>query len=279
MATDLITISLIGLVAGFIFSMPVAGPISILVASNALKGRLKYCNLLAIGASFADFLYVLVAVYGITHLFAKFKPAIPYILGAGSLFILYMGIKIIRTKFDLEHADEKSKLAGGKGQKGHGALYSGFMINFLNPTIFFGWLISSFIALSFAASLGFDTGGLSARVDQNLEQIENIDGKKTEKPQIPSYLQFDTLKILKKENQNLQKPGRIPHNYNLMISIFYSGFLSVGSILWFLLLTVLLVRFRKKININIINWAVRSMGIILCLFAGFFGYTAVKLLL
>ncbi len=279
MAGDFITISLIGLVAGFIFSMPVAGPISILVTSNALKGRLKYCNLLAIGASFADFLYVLVAVYGITHLFTVYKPVIPYILGAGSLFILYIGIRIIRTKFDPEHAGEESRLAEGRGQKAHGAFYTGFMINFLNPTIFFGWLISSFIALSFAASLGFDTGGLSARVDQNLEQIENIDGSRTEKPQIPSYLQFDTLKILKKEIHAAEKPVKIPPHYNLLISVFYSCFLSVGTILWFLVLTVLLVRFRKKINIGVINWIVRSMGIILCLFAAFFGYTAVKLLL
>jgi threonine/homoserine/homoserine lactone efflux protein len=274
---SLITISIIGLIAGFIFSMPIAGPISILVTSNALKGRLRYCNLLASGASLADFLYVLIAVYGITHLFSAYKEVVPYILGAGAFFVLFVGFKILRTKFDLAHIDEESRLADRQGKKGKGAFYTGFIINFLNPTLFFGWLLSSFIALSFATSLGFDTGGLDTAVDQNLEQIEKIEGISAEKPQIPSYLQFDTLKMLKKEN-HLPKPANLPSKHHLLTSLFYSFFLSAGSLLWFFLLAMLLIKFRKKININILNWSIRSLGIILCLFAIYFGYTAAKML-
>ena len=77
MTVSLISISIIGFIAGFFFSMPIAGPISILVTSNALKGKLKYCNLLALGASFADFIYVLVAVYGITKLFTAYNGVVP----------------------------------------------------------------------------------------------------------------------------------------------------------------------------------------------------------
>ncbi|MCX6334302.1 MAG: LysE family transporter [Bacteroidia bacterium] len=280
MTESLITISIIGLVAGFIFSMPIAGPISILVTSNALKGRIKYCNLLAVGSSVADFLYVIFGVYGITHLFAEYKPVIPYILGAGSVFILFVGIKIIRTKFDTEHINEESIISETHIKAQRGALYTGFMINILNPTLFFGWIVSSFIVLSFAASLGFDTGGLNSMIDQDLSQIEKIDGNLIEKPQLPSYLQFDTLNIMKKQNAAIpNKPVIQPRNFKILVSVFYSVFLSVGSILWFFLLTLLLVRFRKRININVLNWLIRGMGIILCLFAVFFGYSAVKMLL
>lgn len=278
MTSNLITVSIIGLVAGFIFSMPVAGPISILVTSNALKGRLRYCNLLALGASIADLLYILVAVYGITHFITEYKGLIPYILGAGSLFVIYVGIKIILTKFDLEHIDEESSHLNIGAKKQKGAFYTGFMVNILNPTLFFGWLVSSFIALSFAASLGFDTGGLSKAVDKSLGQIEKIDGKLAERPQMPSYLQFDTLKILKKENR-IVKPEIVKANYHLLASIFYSVFLSAGSVLWYLAFAALLVRFRRKININILNWLIRSLGIILCIIGISFGYTALKLLL
>ena len=105
--------------------MPIAGPISILITSNALKGKLKYCNLLAIGSSIADFLYVFVAVYGITHFFTEYKSLIPYILGAGSLFLLFVGIKIIRTKFDPDHIDEDARHAEQKGKRpGKGAFYT-----------------------------------------------------------------------------------------------------------------------------------------------------------
>jgi threonine/homoserine/homoserine lactone efflux protein len=277
MTESLITISIIGLVAGFTFSMPVAGPISIMITSNALKGRLRYCNLLALGASFADFLYILIGVYGISHLFSAYKPVIPYILGAGSVFILYIGIRIIRSKIDLEHIDEDTKGVLIKKPESSGALYTGFMINFLNPTLFFGWLATSFIVLSFAASLGFDTGGLNTVVDESMGQIERIDGKIAEKPQLPSYLQFDTLEILKKENHPLKTEIRPPVSH-LLNSLFYSFFLSAGSILWYFVLAVILIRFRKWINTNVLNWLIRGMGIILCCFAMFFAYTAIKLL-
>ena len=52
MLESILTISIAGLLAGFIFSMPIAGPISILITSNALKGRLRYCNLVNLGASY-----------------------------------------------------------------------------------------------------------------------------------------------------------------------------------------------------------------------------------
>jgi threonine/homoserine/homoserine lactone efflux protein len=274
----LITISIIGLIAGFLFSMPIAGPVSILITSNALKGRLKYCNLITIGAAIADFIYVLIAVYGITNLFSAYKGAIPYILGAGAILVFYVGIRIARAKFDPEHIDEEQRLADKQDNKHKGAIYTGFMLNFLNPTLFFGWLVSSFVALSFAASLGFNTGGLSTVVDQSLDQIQKIEGKTAEMPKIPSYLQFDTLKILKKEN-HVPSTIKVTHYNHFMTSLFYSVFLAAGSILWFFLLTVTLVRFRKKININILNWMIRGMGIMLCLFALYFGYTAVKMLL
>jgi len=277
MTESLITISLIGFIAGFIFSMPIAGPISIMVASNALKGRLRYCNLLTLGAACADFLYVLVVVYGISKLFSTYKWVIPYILGAGAFFIVFVGFKILRTKFDLEHLDEESELANKTRTKGKGGFYTGFMINFLNPTLFFGWLISSFIVLSFAASLGFNTGGLDSVIDENFNQIENIKGKNLERPQIPSYLQFDTLKMLKKESHP-QQSVELTAKFHLLVSLFYAFFLSVGSIVWFFILTIVMIRFRKQINIKILNWIIRSLGILLCIFGIYFAYSAVRML-
>ena len=69
MVESLITMSIAGFLTGFIFSMPIAGPISIMITSNALKGRLRYCNLFNLGASFGDFIYVFIAVFGLTKLY------------------------------------------------------------------------------------------------------------------------------------------------------------------------------------------------------------------
>ena len=73
MGESILTISIAGFLAGFIFSMPIAGPISILITSNALKGRLRYCNLVSIGASIADFAYVFVVFVGSDDSAGDFK--------------------------------------------------------------------------------------------------------------------------------------------------------------------------------------------------------------
>ena len=95
MISPFITIALIGLLAGFIFSMPIAGPISILITSNALSGRLRFCILAALGASFADFVYVFLGVLGLTETYHLYRPYIPYALILGSFFIIAIEIKIL----------------------------------------------------------------------------------------------------------------------------------------------------------------------------------------
>ncbi|HAW59184.1 MAG TPA: hypothetical protein DCX03_09290, partial [Bacteroidales bacterium] len=69
MVSNFVTISIVGLLAGFVFSVPVAGPISILITSNALKGKFWYSLKAAIGASFADFFYVFISMLGLTHFY------------------------------------------------------------------------------------------------------------------------------------------------------------------------------------------------------------------
>jgi threonine/homoserine/homoserine lactone efflux protein len=278
MTESLITISIVGFFVGFIFSMPIAGPISILITSNAFHGRAKYCYQVTAGASIADFIYVFVALFGLTKLYALYKPAIPYILIAGAFFLLFMGYKIFKTKVDIEHLDDQSHLPKKIDKKIKGAFYTGFMINFLNPTLFIGWLTSSFLVISLVSSMGFNMGGLDSMIDQNVNDINNIEGKIIQKPQIPTYLQIDRSNIpdqVKHHNESTQFPKYFP----LIISICYSFFLSLGNIVWFYILVVLISRFRYKINVNIINRIVNYLGIILCLIGIFFAYTAFKMFL
>jgi threonine/homoserine/homoserine lactone efflux protein len=278
MLESLITISLVGLIAGFILSMPIAGPISILITSNALKGRKKYCILATIGASFADFFYVFIAVFGLTKLFTYYKPFIPYLLSAGAIFLIYIGFKIFRTRIDIEHLDDTSHLTEKIKKKERGGFYTGFMLNFLNPTLFLGWLASSFIIISFVSSMGFNTGGLDTMINQNVKEFNTIEGKPTEKQQIPSYLQFKNADAKKIETYK-QECKTYPKYFPLLISLCYAFFLSVGSIIWFYYLTLFLVRFHQRINVNIVNVIINGLGIVLCLFGIFFGYNAIKMFL
>ena len=198
MFESILTISIAGLLAGFILSMPIAGPISILITTSALKGRFRYCNLVSLGASLADFTYVFIAVFGLTKLYTFYKPLIPYIFIVGTLFFLYLGIRIIRTKIDIEHLEDKTHITEKIQKKEKGAFYTGFMINFLNPTLFIGVLTSSFFVISLVSSMGLNTGGLAGKLDQNVKEISSIEGKKIEMPAILSADQFEKTSNHKK---------------------------------------------------------------------------------
>ena len=275
MFESILTISITGLLAGFIFAMPIAGPISILITSNSLKGRLRYSNLVSIGASFADFTYIFIAVFGLTKLYSLYKPVIPYMFTAGSLFFLFLGYKIFNTKLDLEHLEPKSHLAEKIKKKERGGFYTGLMINFLNPTLFIGGLTSSFFVISLIASLGFNTGGLEIKLDQNVKEISSIEGKKIEKPQPISVEQLNKFQIHKNNDQQITKPV-FPSYFHLVISFCYAFFLAIGSIAWFHLLAYLIVKYRQNINIRILRFLIKSLGVVLCFLGLYFGYLAVE---
>ena len=276
MIESIITMSVAGLLAGFIFSMPIAGPISILVTSNALKGRLRYCNLVNLGASFADFTYVFIAVYGLTKLYSFYKPIIPYIFSFGSILLLYLGYRIFKTKIDIEHLEDKSHITEKIKKKEKGAFYTGFMINFFNPTLFIGWLTSSLLVITLLAAMGFHTGGLAVKIDQNAKEISSIDGCKIENSKSLNIQQLEKIQLPKLKNHK-GEPTFFPPHFHLTISICFAFFISVGSIIWFYLLAYLIVRFRKRISINIISVFIKGLGVILCSFGLYFGYQAVRM--
>lgn len=273
MIESILTISITGLLAGFIFAMPIAGPISILITSNALGGRLRYCNLVSLGASFADFTFVFIAVFGLTKLYSLLTPVIPYIFAAGSIFLMYLGYKIIRTKIDIEHPKDGSHLVDKIRQKERGAFYTGLMINFLNPTLFIGALTSSFFVISLIASLGLNTGGLATEIDNNLKEINKIGDNNKDSSKTLSLEHFNKIQT-DARNGIKEEQTRFPSYFHLVISLFYSFFLALGSLIWFNLLALVIVRFRQRINIKLLSSIVQSLGFLLCLLGVYFGYLA-----
>jgi threonine/homoserine/homoserine lactone efflux protein len=278
MIESLITISVAGFLAGFIFSMPIAGPISILITSNALKGRLRYCLLVSIGSFIADFAYVFIAVFGLTKLYSFYKPAIPYIFAVGSVFFSYLGYRIIMTKLDIESLEDNSPLTKKIQKKGKGAFFTGFMINFLNPTLFLGMLTSSFFVISLIASMGLPTGGLAGRIDQNVKEISNIEGKRIDSSKVLTIKKFNDFQK-RNGKEPRQDQTRYPSYFHLIISICYAFFISLGSIIWLYLLSFIIVRFRQRINIKYLSAFVKSLGVVLCLFGLFFCFLSAKMFL
>jgi len=278
MLESILTMSIAGLLTGFICSMPIAGPIGILITSNAFKGRQRYCNIVNIGASCADFIYVFIAVFGLSKLYSFYKPIIPYIFGFGAVLLIFLGFKILKTKIDIEHLEDKSHLSDKIKKKEKGAFYTGFMINLLNPTLLIGWFTSSLFAISLVAALGFQTGGMAVKINQNVKELNNIENVRIEQPDSLSFDKLNTINI-RNNRSNRDEPLKFPKHFHLAISICFAFFISIGSIIWFYILTSLITRFRQTINIKVVNKIIHSLGIILCFIGAYFGFLATRMFL
>jgi len=259
-----ITIIIIGFVAGFILSIPVAGPINILITSNALLGKLPYCVKVAIGAAIIEFFYVLIIVFGIVTLYEVYKPFVPYILIVGSIILIIVGIRVMRTKFDLTHINLKEIVRDRIANKG--GLLTGILINITNPSLFLGWLSSTFVIFSLASSLNLNTGGLDLIVKENLNTIKKINSENKLEQKVDNG-------IMERFN-NHSKPDQLNP---VVLSLIYAGSLSIGSFLWLSLYSRMIVKFRNKLRIGLISGVIRVLGFVLILIGIFLAYNSIKM--
>jgi threonine/homoserine/homoserine lactone efflux protein len=250
MTESFIIIFLLGLFAGFFFSVPIAGPISILITSSALKGNLRYCLRTALGGAIVESFYVFIAIYGLTSLYDYYQKGIPIILIVGSLFLLFVGYKIYNTELKMDQlADEKnvkSKFANSGGFR------TGLILNMSNPSLFLGWFTSSFLLLSFASSVGFNTGGLDLLLYKNVSSIEEITGEKIES--------LEEYNLTPPENA---KPPQKESLSTFVLSLTYALTVGFGSFIWFYILSKFLIKYRGRLNIGWLNRLIKMLGIFL----------------
>src|SRR3990170_848917 len=252
-----LTIIIIGFVAGFILSIPIAGPINILVTTNALLGKLRYCIRVAIGASVIEFFYVLIIVFGIVSLYQVYKPFVPYIL-------IIVGIRVMKTKFDLTNVNLKNIVRDRIANKG--GFTTGILINITNPSLFLGWLSSTFVIFSLASSLSLNTGGLDLIVKENLDSIKKINSENKLEQKVDNG-------IIERFN-NQSKPDELNP---IVLSLIYAASLSIGSFIWLNFYTRFIVKFRNKLRIGLISSIIRILGFGLVLIGIYLAYNSIKM--
>ncbi len=265
MITSIITLSLIGFAAGFLFSVPVAGPLSALVVHGALENRLRYVRRAALGGSIIEFFYVFVAMFGITYLMKFYRPFIPYLFIAGGLIIFAVARKIYKTVFNPQKIVEQDK------SHGKGGFRTGAGINITNPTLFFGWITTSFIILTFASSIGLNTGGLELIVEENVNEISHISEIEIKNPDT-EILQNQKGKIIINKNEEI-KPVHF-----VLLSFFYALAVSAGSFVWFFVFSKFINKHRGKINPKILNTLMKVLGVFLFGLGIYFIYMGIKIL-
>ena len=137
----LLAVCVMALLFGFVGSMPLAGPIAILVISRASQGRFGEALRVGLGAAVAEALYAGLAFWGFTAFLARHAVVVPISHGVTAAVLLALGVRFTFWKADATQ---------GKPKNGAGTLFFGFSISAINPTLLLTWSA----AVAFLASYG-----------------------------------------------------------------------------------------------------------------------------
>ena len=125
-----------GFALGFLGSMPLAGPVAILVFRAAVEGKFRQGMGIAMGASIAEAIYCLMAVLGLSKLFETYSNLEGYSKIAGAIICLVLGIVFVMSKNIEPGLEAAVKHPGNRKRKG---FLMGFSISALNPVLILSW--------------------------------------------------------------------------------------------------------------------------------------------
>jgi threonine/homoserine/homoserine lactone efflux protein len=143
----------LGSIFGFVGSMPVAGPIALLVFAYGARGRARSAFYVAAGAALAESLYAFVTFWGFAELLKRHPMVVPISRALGSVVLLSTGAYMI---FRRRRDDRGPASSQHSPTKRGGKLLLGFTITALNPTLLVTWT-AAVTALSSALGRGLDT--------------------------------------------------------------------------------------------------------------------------
>jgi threonine/homoserine/homoserine lactone efflux protein len=129
-----VVVSVVALVFGFVGSLPMAGPIAILVVSNAANEHYAEARRTAYGAAIAEGLYAFLAFWGFATFLARHDAVLPISHGVTGAVLLGLGIHF--CTFKLKDDDSKKSDDGAKKK---GPFLVGFSIAAINPTLLVTW--------------------------------------------------------------------------------------------------------------------------------------------
>jgi len=125
---------LFGFVFGFVGSMPIAGPISILVLSRGLENRFNNALHLALGAALAEAVYAYLAFWGFSELLASHPWIDPASRAAAAVILFGLGLRFALKKKEPRGAPPPDPAVGNKRN-----FALGFTLTLLNPTLIATW--------------------------------------------------------------------------------------------------------------------------------------------
>jgi len=124
--------ALIGFAFGFIGSVPVGGPIAVLVFTRGIEGRFRSGVAIAAGAALAEGIYAFLAFWGFSTFLARYEIVVPISRAAAALILAVLGVLFVGKRQRPEGT--------APPPENHGAsVVLGFTITALNPTLIATW--------------------------------------------------------------------------------------------------------------------------------------------
>ena len=124
-------VSLVALVVGFFGSLPLAGPIAILVVSNAAGRRYTEARRIAMGAAAAEGGYAFLAFWGFATFLASHALVLPISHGLTAVFLCGLGLHfVVFTMKGVSRTPSTTRA---------GRFWLGFWIAAANPTLLVTW--------------------------------------------------------------------------------------------------------------------------------------------
>jgi len=144
---------LVGLLLGFVGSIPIAGPTSVIVLKNTLeKGNREGLDIAA-GAGLAEAIYAFLAFWGLTTALVQFPGMANAARVVGAVLIIVVGVYLVRARTNAQRLER----APDDDRQGHRWL-RGFASAILNPTLLVTWttVVTALHAMSLLRMHGID---------------------------------------------------------------------------------------------------------------------------
>jgi threonine/homoserine/homoserine lactone efflux protein len=143
----ILAVCLISLAFGFFGSMPLAGPIAVMVVSRASRRHYPEALHIGLGAAGAEGVYAGVAFWTFTSLLASYPLVVPVSRGVTAVVLTALGVRFALWK---QH-DQKDKY-----ERKAGTWLVGFSLSAINPTLLITW--SAAVAFLYSKGLGMSSG-------------------------------------------------------------------------------------------------------------------------
>ena len=130
-SAEMLLVLLLGMIAGFIGSIPVAGPVAVLVLRSALAAKRRAAMQIAFGSAVAEAVYGGFAFMGIGALVGRYPMFIPISGFVGAAVLIAVGVVLMVKKPSVDDPGMKAKAAS--------KWLLGFSVTALNPTIIVSW--------------------------------------------------------------------------------------------------------------------------------------------